>query len=322
MPVGQGGQAVRRGLNFLARSQLDLIVDPFLILALGQHARVEHLTQDVVAPLLVFLHAGSPAVILVWIFAQRIIAGRSVGDGDQGRGFRDIQLADVLVKIELGRTLDAVALIGKESDVEVGLQNLLFAVVLFELERGENLLDLSFRGDLVVAGQVFDDLLGDGGTALDTGGAAEIAQRGADGSQPVHTVVLPEALVLRRDGDVDERLRDLAVADPLAVLSGVKLFDNRLFLGVRIGHINIRSIVEIHLYVRKVDNRGILQGVENIQRHNRDDNRTGDDPDKNHNGKSAAQRSKKASDRSTSFCCCQINLLLLIVLPHPRRRAV
>ena len=118
-------------------------------------------------------------------------------------------------------SLDAlwIPLIGEEGDVQVGFHNLLFTEVFLQLEGGEDFLHLSLRGDLVIAGQVLDDLLGDGGAALYTGGTSKVSKGGTDGSQPVHAVMLQKTFVLCCDGNIDQHLRYLVIADPLAVLS-------------------------------------------------------------------------------------------------------
>ena len=64
-------------------------------------------------------------------------------------------------------------------------------------------MNLPLDGDIVVLGQVFDELLGDGGAALDIL-TSEHVEDGRSGAFPVHTVVLPEPPVLNGHGGVDQ----------------------------------------------------------------------------------------------------------------------
>ncbi len=100
--------------------------------------------------------------------------------------------------------------------VHIQGEDVLFAVVVLQLQGGKNLQDLPGDGHVVILGHVFDELLGDGGAALDIS-AGEHAQEARGGAPPVHPLVVPEALVLNGHEGVDEVLRDILILYQLRV---------------------------------------------------------------------------------------------------------
>ena len=84
------------------------------------------------------------------------------------------------------------------------------------IQGAEDLGDLSLDGGLIIIGQVFNELLGDGGAALDIA-AGKHAHHRLGGTPPVHAVVLPEPAVLDGHGGVLEVLGHILIVHPLGV---------------------------------------------------------------------------------------------------------
>ena len=307
MPVGQSGHTIRSGFHFFSFSKLYIIIYPFFIFALCQHSEITHFAQNIFTAFCVFLHTGTPSIRFIGGFTQWIIFGRSVCNRNQCCRLGYIEFTDILIKVELGRTLDTVTLIGKERNVQIGFHNLFLAVTLLQLQCSKDFLNLSFRSNLIITGQVLDYLLGNGGTTLNSTGATKIAQGRLDRSKPVNTMMFQKTLILRSNRYVDNHLRNFIIADPFTVLTGIQFFNNGFFLRFQVSDVDIGCIVEVYFDIGKIDNRRSLQRVEHIKCHYRYNDRTGNNSNKDQNGKSAAQSSKKPSDRSRTFCCFQTN---------------
>src|SRR5699024_126005 len=152
----------------------------------------------------------------------------------------------------------------------------------------KDFLNLSFRSNLIITGQVLDYLLGNGGTTLNSTGATKIAQGRLDRSKPVNTLMFPKTLILRSNRYVDNHLRNFIIADPFTVLTGIQCFNNGFFLRFQVSDVDIGCIVEVYFDIGKIDNRRSLQRVEHIKCHYRYNDRTGNNSNKDQNGKSAA----------------------------------
>ena len=113
-----------------------------------------------------------------------------------------------------------VAALAQVNIIEVSLQDFLFGVVFLKLQGPENLHDLSLDGYLIVIGHIFNELLGDGGAPLNVT-AGEHQQDSFCGTNPVHSVVVIESLVLDGYGGVLQVLRDLREIDPNAVFTAI-----------------------------------------------------------------------------------------------------
>ena len=100
--------------------------------------------------------------------------GGVVGDGDEGGALSQGQLAHRLAKILLRRRGHAIAAVAQIDDVEIPLDGLVLGVGLVELQRLENLQNLPPYGGLIVAGEVLDELLSDGGAAAEVLAEMEI----------------------------------------------------------------------------------------------------------------------------------------------------
>ena len=136
------------------------------------------------------------------------------GDADDGGALGHGEVLDVLAEVGLRGGLHAPAALSEVDGVEVPLHDLPLVVLLFELERAEDLGELALDGDLVFAGEVFDKLLGDGGAAVARLHAGEHLHEGARGAVPVDALVVIEALVLDGDEGLFHIPGDLVVIDP------------------------------------------------------------------------------------------------------------
>ena len=118
--------------------------------------------------------------------------------------------------------------------------------MLFKIQSALYLLELSDDRDLLVVGQVLDELLGYCRAA-----AAGKSGSRAEGTQPVDAVMLFKALILKADESVFEILRHLIGIDPYSVLLAVELSHfNELIVAV-IG-IDERGLVLIRLVVVEI----------------------------------------------------------------------
>ena len=125
-------------------------VDCVFILLLGDPPLVEHLPEDVLLTILVVLR-----------IEQRIIIGRVVGNRDDRRTLSERKVRKVLGEIGVCRRFGAVGVIGEKHHIEIGGDNLLLGIVLLELEGAENLLHLALDAVVIIAGDIFNQLLGD-----------------------------------------------------------------------------------------------------------------------------------------------------------------
>ena len=190
-------------------------------------------------------------------FKGAVLAG-VVGDADQAGALGQRQLAGTLAEIGAGRRLHAVAGLTQADTVQVCLQDLVLVIALLQLQRPVDLRHLTLDGDLIIAGDVFDQLLGDGGTAL-YAPSRQGTEDGAHRTDEVHALVLFKALVLNGDGGILHVLGNVLQIDPDAVLAiavqGL-IHDPFLSLGVQI--VQLRG--DLGLQLVDVDLHMALQG--------------------------------------------------------------
>ena len=209
------------------------------MLGLGDHALGQHLVQHILLPPLVPLLGIPHLALLVLHPGQGIgaVAGGVVGDGNEAGALGQVQLGHGLAEIGVGGGTHPLAPAAQGNDVEVPGDGVLFRVVLGEAQGTDDLGDLALDGGLVIAGEVFDELLGDGGAAGDVP-AGEHVQHGLGRALPVHAGVGPEPLVLDGHGGVDEILGDVVIVHPDG--AGVAEEGDQLLVlpGVRVGVIH------------------------------------------------------------------------------------
>ena len=166
-----------------------------------------------------------------------VIEGGIIGNADDTGALCGSQLVDILGKVDLRCALHAVAALAQVDGVQIPFQNFFLGVALLHRQGAEDLLHLTVDGHVVLLGQVLDQLLGDGGGTVGGIAAHKVAHSGYR-SNPVHTVVLAETLILNGDCGVDHVLGNFRIADPDTVLRGVELLQFFIFTGLPIPIIN------------------------------------------------------------------------------------
>ena len=185
----------------------DILVHRVDIHLIVDIALVVHLAQD---GLLTFL-------VLLFII-EGIIERGLVGDAYDAGGLGQRKLRHVLAKIGFRRGLNAPAALAEVDRVEIPLDDLLFVVLLFQLQRAEDFRQLSLDGHVVLAGQVLDELLGDGGAAVAGLHLGKHLHKSAGGAVPVHALVLVKTLILDGYQRFFHIPGDLLVVHPNALL--------------------------------------------------------------------------------------------------------
>ena len=195
----------------LAALEVQLLVLGLGVLGVADVALLVHLAQDGLLPVLVVLDAVEGAVVR-----------GQVHDADDAGALGERELAGLLAEVGLRRRVYAVAALAEVDGVEVPLYDFVLVVLLLELQRSENLHQLSLDGDLVLAGEVLDELLRYRGAAEVVAHPEEHIEDRADGAVPVHALVVVEALVLNGYEGVLEVLRYVLIVDPYAVLAALE----------------------------------------------------------------------------------------------------
>ena len=118
-------------------------------------AQFGHAREDVVV-------AAHPRALRI---AERVAAGRELGDAGQGGGLVQGQLVQRLAVIELGGGGHAVGAVAEETLVEVELQDLVLAELAFHLHRQQHFRELAPEAVFGAQEELLGHLLGDGRTA-------------------------------------------------------------------------------------------------------------------------------------------------------------
>ena len=166
-----------------------------------------HLAQDDLLPLLV-----------VRLVVERVVIGRLVRDADDGGAFCQGKVLDVFSEIGMSCDADTPAAFTKIDSVEVPFENFLFVVFLFQFQSAEDLGQLALDGNLILAGQVFQKLLGDGRAAVACLHAGKHLDKGAGRAVPVNPLVVIETLVFDGNQSLLHILGDVFILDPDAPL--------------------------------------------------------------------------------------------------------
>ena len=204
------------GLAGVDAHKVKLLGHRLVVLLLGDIALVQHLVEDYLLAVLVPLHRGPHLPLAVGHPGQGVgaVLGGVVGDGDDAGALGQGQLGHGLAEVLLRRGPHALTAGAQGDDVQVVQQNGVLAIGLVHIQGGEDLLDLSGHRHLVLLGEVFDGLLGDGGAALDIP-AGEHAHHRLGSAPPVHAVVGVEPAVLDGHRRVLQILGDLLKIHPL-----------------------------------------------------------------------------------------------------------
>ena len=260
-------------------SEDQLLGERLLVLIIGDGAVIVHLPEDIFLTLTVALTAGHDllAGLVVDVVGEGIDGLRRLRDGGEDGCLRGGQVPNVLTEIADGGHLDAVGGAAEADVVEVGLDDLGLGVVLLERHGAEDLAHLTRRRRVVIAGDVLDELLGDG--RCTTLGVPEVegeVGHRADGVAVVDTIVGVEALVLGVDEGIQHMLRDLLDlnGDTLDLVAHLIERDE---LAVLIRAVDVRVIGQLHLL--EGDAGGLVHEVEHIDGHGGGNDRAGDDAD-------------------------------------------
>ena len=170
-------------------------VQRLLILLLGDKLVFIHATQHIVGAVvgqsLVIGRIGGAGIKV----AARVVVVGIVGQPRQHGAFAQGQLAEFLAEITLRRHLHAVVVFAQVDGVKVVLQNLQLGVLGLQLHGQIGLLNLAFVAEFIAEHRIFDQLLGDGGTALLRPGD-KILDEGTDDALDVNAIVGIEARIL------------------------------------------------------------------------------------------------------------------------------
>lgn len=142
------------GLVGFAAHEHELLRYGLVVLLLVDPALLIHLLEDGLLPGFIVL-AADEGVVLRGV----------VRDADDARALGEREVLRFLAEVGLGGSVDAVAALAEVDDVEVPLHDLFLIIGLLEFERLEDLEQLALHGDIVLLGEVFDELLRDGRAA-------------------------------------------------------------------------------------------------------------------------------------------------------------
>ena len=188
-----------------------------------------------------------------------VVLGRIVGDAHQGAGLRQGQLRRLLAEVVPGGRADAVLPAAKENDVQVPLQNFVLGVGGLQLQGAADLRQLPLDRDLIFTGQVFNELLGDGGPAEHRPARHRVEHR-AGSPLPVHAVVFPEPLVFNGNERILELLGNLLSVNPDPILGAGQGIPLRILAGGGVPVID--GAGQVHGHCAQVNNHGA--GIHNV----------------------------------------------------------
>ena len=167
----------------------------------------------------------------------------ALNDARDERGLVEIQLADVLAKIELRRRLDAVDRMAPIDLVAVHREDFFLGVPLLNLNREQRLFNLSFGRLVVRQKQLARELLRDRAGAAHDSPVDQVLGRGDQDSRQAQTSVFEKIRVFRRENRVSKNLRNLIVGDELPMFRR-KLADDGAVASENFGDRARRVVVE------------------------------------------------------------------------------
>ena len=183
-----------------------------LELPLGDLALPEHHPEDVAPPRL-----GVARV------ARGVVERRVRRDPGEERRLGKVELLRALLEVRAGGLLDPVRAVPEVDRVQVGGENARLVVpALLELPRESGFSDLPCKRALVSDVGVLDELLRDGGAALDDCAVSNVSPEGARDALQIDAVVFEEALILDRDDRLPHDRRDVLGLDEDAALVAAK----------------------------------------------------------------------------------------------------
>ncbi|MNV25162.1 hypothetical protein D3C71_1162500 [compost metagenome] len=215
---------------------------------LRDELQVRHALQDVVVAAL----AGTLGI------ADRVAAGRELGDAGQRGHLVQIQLFQLLAVVVLGGSAHAVGAVAEEALVQVQLEDLVLAQLLLDLTSEQDFSHLAGVAVLGAEEKLARDLLGDGRAArnaLGVGGGQQ-PDRAAD-ALVIDAVVLVEAGILGGEEGLFQALGDVLHLDGIA--PGLPEYRHQFPFTV----IDIHGLLQLDiaqgLYVRKLGRDNVIE---------------------------------------------------------------
>ena len=202
----------------------------FLILFTGDELVLVHAPEHIVCPVI-----GHRSVIPVFALPgiqvpPRVIVIGIIGGAGQDRAFPQGQFPKVFTEVTLGSHLHAVVILPQVDRVQIALQDLILGIPVFQLQRQVSLLDFPLVALFRRKQRVFDQLLGDCGTAL-CPGRSQVGNKGADDTLQVYAAVGIETRILHRDERVAQPLWHGAQGNQHAVFRAF-VFGNQIIIGI------------------------------------------------------------------------------------------
>jgi len=184
-----------------------------------------------------------------------VIQGGIVGDADQRGTFCQTQIFHIFAKVDLRCCLHSIAPLSQRNDIEIPLQDIILGILLFKLQRTEDLQQFSAHSDLIIVRQIFNQLLRNGGSAVKGLVSQKQIYTGSGRAQPIHTGVIDKALILNGNTGVFQIGGNVLIADPNAVFFSVKLFQHLPLTGASVLIINHRGLIQCKAFHREVNLR-------------------------------------------------------------------
>ncbi|VTR66750.1 hypothetical protein DESC_500134 [Desulfosarcina cetonica] len=208
---------------------------------------------------------------------ERVVARGGFGQTRQKGRFRQGQFAGGLVEKGPCRFTDAISTHAKGDLVDIGLQNLLFGKLGLDLEGNQQFPEFPGVGAFETEEEVLGQLLGDAGGPLHLARFEQGHIQRLEGSQFVHSVVIPKTVVLGGQDRLHENIGNILQGhglpaangqDPTAV--GAKNLRGRRIVDPADGIRHLGKIPDRYQEEAKYPQRGdgcqCQQGIEHRQR--------------------------------------------------------
>ena len=226
--------------------KVELRIQGVHVLAAADHLQLIHLGED---------NAHAAQTIAQAGLRPGIIDGWGAGNARQIGAFAQCQFRGGLVKVVLGRRLDAHVAVPHRHQIDVQLHDLRLRQPLVQEHRAVPLLHLALGRGLVITRRQLDHLLGDGGAAV--GGTAAVGHRRDEGREDalgIDADIGLEALILNGDKSAhDVRVLHILNLDRLAL---------HIFRALEFCH---QAAVHIH-HLGRLTARGQQLGRDGIRR--------------------------------------------------------
>lgn len=251
---------------------------------------------------------------------ERIPVGGVLGDGNQRSSLRRSQIRNIFSEIEIRGGLYTVLSVAERNGIEIDLENLILGIILFQIDRAEDFPDLSADVKFLVVCDVFNDLLGDGGSAEIVGGKRiEVVDRRHDGALEIDARVLPKAFVLDRNRRILDGLGYVGIVDPDTVFIVLNPLKLKIFVGFLVERIQDGG--KTHLDIFQLHLVAGVEGVENIDGQHRGDDTAGNNSDHHQHRQQLGRKEEGAGNRysfSFAWVMGSVQIFLLAVAPnHP-----